>query len=194
MTYLWVNIEILNANFDNLSLDDKKSIIFNLDSICKNLNCDKILFSVNTTASISYAKIFLRELEYICQLCGIEFEIGPHFVDEGCFYKEKISGFIELFFRNRIDKLAWFLDRYQYTIKSLLFIDTKIDYEPIVISKIFAQNIPLLFAHGTPDLGEFYNERMQENFYEVTEGQFLLSASVGVKNKLERKQKLELKK
>lgn len=181
MTFFWVNIDYLNANFANLSLDEKKSIIFSLDDIRKKLNCDKVLFSINSMTNIDSIKEFLNDFQTTCTLCGLDFEMGPHFIDEGCFYQETLSGFLELYFRSRTDKIAWFMNRYpKYKIGGLLLIDENIDYEPIILTKYFKEDTPLLFAHQNPNFQSYCNKRLQSVCYEVKSGQFLLNATLGI--------------
>ena len=120
---MWVNIDFSLSVEEIISylktLDPKVPIYISFNNLCKG------------TDILDIIPEFVRKLEEN----GLNMQIGPHFVEEGCIIDGRVEIFDELYFKTSGEKIIWFTKRFTLPddINTIVLLSENLGIEPIII-------------------------------------------------------------
>ena len=122
---MWVNIDFSLSVEEIISylktLDPKVPIYISFNTLCKG------------TDILDIIPEFVRKLEEN----GLNMQIGPHFVEEGCIIDGKVEIFDELYFKTSGEKIIWYTKNFTLPLEitTITLLSSDLGIEPIIIAR-----------------------------------------------------------
>ena len=120
---MWVNVDF------SLSVDEIIDYLKTLDSSVP------IYVSFNTLCQGKDILKIIPEFTSRLESAGLNIQIGPHFVEEGCIINGNIEIFDELYFSTNGEKIVWFTKHFSLPedITTIILLSANLGIEPIII-------------------------------------------------------------
>lgn len=141
---MWVNIDFSLSIGEIISylktLDSSTPIYISFNTLCKGIDILNIIPE------------FLHKLKEN----GLNVQLGPHFVEEGCIIDDKVEIFDELYFKTSGEKIIWYTLHFPLPeyINTIVLLSENLGIEPIIIHmKDKTKKFQYLFAQKD-EIGE----------------------------------------